>query len=286
MTKKKKPLVSKTLTCDDCDKSRTFEASTKAKLTAVIERTKWGWYEGIDDDLVTCGPCSAKHGGEGSDEFSEGPGEMAHRRLKNRHRRALRDVIVSKMSLSKFERWEDEQRQQREQEMKEMQVAGELNTLPAQYARQESDLLIDLQLQTNRLKILTYAQQIKLRFLRMNPQERQLFLNALTADNKNGFGNLFDLEKALTENNPDWRSSDAVSIERARVRAITQGKTIEQARVVAQNTAWSVSAIRHTKKKVNVFLAQHLPKFLLPGSSKRLQLAGKVKAGGDTITTP
>ena len=122
----------------------------------------------------------------------------------------------------------------------------------------------------------------------MNPQERQLFLNALTADNKNGFGNLFDLERALNESNPNWRSDDDVSIERARVRAITQGKTIEEARVVAQNTAWRVSAIRHTKKKVNGFLAQHLPKFLLPGSSKRLQLAGKEKliTGGDTNTTP
>ena len=273
MTKKKKPLVSVTLTCDDCDTPRTFEATTKAKLIAAVEKAKWHWHRDImtgetEEDMTSCPRCYAEH-------EREGPGEMSNRKCRNRYRRALRDGLNPKTSLQKFYRLEQEQQQQREQELKEMQVAGELNTLPAQYARQESDLLIDLQLQTNRLKILTYAQQIKLRFLRMSPQERQLFLNALTADNKNGFGNLFDLERALNESNSSWRSDDAVPIERARVRAITQGKTIEQARVVAQNTAWSVSAIRHTKKKVNGFLAQHLPKFLLPGSSRRLQLAGK-----------
>ena len=282
MTKKKKPLISTTLTCDDCDTSRTFKATTKAKLIAIVEKAKWHWHRDIqtgktEEDMSSCPRCYAKHDSD-EENISEGFGEYVQRKLKNRYRRALRNGLAPKTSLEDFYHLENEQRKQKEQEAQEMQLARELNTLPAQYARQESDLLVDLQLQTNRLKILTYAQQIKLRFLRMNPQERQLFLNALTADNKNGFGNLFDLERALNESNPNWRSDDAVPVERARVRAITQGKTIEEARVVARIAAWKVSAIRHTKKTVNGFLAQHLPKFLLPGSSKRLQLAGKEKS--------
>ena len=85
MTKKKKTLISTTLTCDDCDTPRTFEATTEAKLIAVVEKAKWHWHRDIhtgdtEEDMSSCPRCYAKH-------KNEGPGEMGHRKWQNRYRR-------------------------------------------------------------------------------------------------------------------------------------------------------------------------------------------------------